>query len=248
MVEVEGANERLGLSELRATLTDSEEARRGLTADLFGLQDRHEKEVDRVRDEYDRAFNAMEARQTREASRWRDDRDRLQREIERLEREAKDEKKSKKKHKKSVAALELQVATLREEGKSRRAVLSLLSPGVPPLANEFAKHVPDLFAYLRTVLGNIGVSAGAGSEEEIKDRAAAIRFAGRLFEPQHADLLDDLKRIAFDVVDEDGQTIIVSEWERVQRCVWSALRREAEAAAGQQQEVVDEAKEATDAS
>jgi hypothetical protein len=73
------------------------------------------------------------------------------------------------------------------------------------------------------------------------DRAAAIRFAGHLFEPQNEELLEDLKRLAVDYVDKDGVTSIVYEWDRVQRYIWSSLRGEAESA-NPKREVVDEAK------
>lgn len=234
-IEVEGASDRLGMVAIKESLESAEDARRGLTRDLIELKSLNAQEIDRVRDEYERAADASEARHAQEALRMREDRDKLRREIDRLERELKDAQKAKKKHKKSVASLELSLAQLREEGQSKRAVLGLLAPGVPPLANELARHVPDIFAFMRSALGKTGEAAVKASnptdpEETILDRAAAIRFAGRLFEPQSEDVLEDLKRLAFNVVDEDGTTVVVPEWDRVQRYVFSAWRQEAEAA------------------
>ena len=230
-IEVEGASDRLGLGELRETLVASEEARRGLTQDLIGLGERHEAEVDRVRNEYDRAFDSLEARHEREATKWREERDRLRRECERLEREAKDQRKAKKKHKKSVAEQELKIEELRQAGMLRHGLLTMLAPGVSPIAGQVARHIPDLISFLRTAMGATPEPVGDGSDDEtVLDRAAAIRFAGNLFSPQNEELLEDLKRLAVDFIDMDGKAVVVQEWDRVQRYIWSALRRESEAA------------------
>ena len=243
VVEVEGAVDRLGLGVLNDTLVSSEHARRGLTRDNIELRERHEKEIDRVRDEYDRSFDAMEIRHEREAARWREDRDRLRNEVSRLEREMKDERKSKKKHKNSVAVLTLEMEKLKEAGATNRKVIGLLAPGVSPIANKVAEHLPDLFSFMRSAFGDSMPAQSATTDAEtLKDRAAAIRFAGRLFEPQNSDLLDDLQRMAFNEVMEDGVTVIVLEWERVQRYIWSSLQRESEAKSPKR-EVVDEQSE-----
>lgn len=227
-IEVEGASDRLGLSAVTDTLESSEKARRGLTEDLALAKERHQVEVDDIREEYGRAFDAMEARHEREARRWRDDRDKLRKEIERLEGDVKVAKKAKKKHKKSVQEMELKIATMREEGAFRRTALSVVAPGVPPLANKLAEHLPDIARFIRSTFGSAAVApAPVSTDDATKDRAAAIRFAGNLFSPQNQDIVDDLKRLAEDVIIGDGgKTVIVSEWERVERYIWSALQRD----------------------
>jgi hypothetical protein len=242
ILEVEGASDRLGLVALRESLESSEEARRGLTEDLVSLRGSFESEINRVQKENDRLFDAAERRRAQEADRWADDRDRLQREIDRLEREIKDQKKAKKKHKKSVANLEIALETLKEEGATKRSMFALLAPGVPPLANEVAKVAPAFFTFIRNAFAASGVVINESGDDSVEDRAAAMRFAGRLFDPQNEDLLDDLKSKAYNVVvEESGESVVVSEWDRVQRYIWSALRHESDAAdqAGQKREVID---------
>lgn len=240
LIEVQDSSDRLGLQAMRETVAASEGARRDLYSDLRDMRDQHDREIDRLRDEYERAADAAERRHTQEAIRWRDDRDRLQREIEGLQRDLKDAKKAKKRHKKSVAELEIKLSEIKETGETKRAVFGLLAPGVPPLANEAAKHVPGFLAFLKSLLGGATVGAPQEEGEAVKDRAAAIRFAGRLFDPKNSDLLLDLQELAFDVIDDNGTAVVVKEWDRVQRYVWSALQREAESSAPSG-DVVDDA-------
>lgn len=243
-IEVEGTSDRLGLAEVRESLGHSEIARRGLTDDLIRLQERHEAEVDRVRDEYDRAANASEGRHAQEAARNRREVERLQREAEGLRRELKDEKKSKKKAKKKVVEAEYKIETLREKGLEKRAFYGMLASGVPPMANAIAQNAPTFLGFIASLFGGVAARTDGNDVESVRDRAAAIRFAGRLFDPQNelaVVVLQDLERLAFDTVTKDGETVFVSEWESVQRHVWAALRREAEAAAvADVREVVDQ--------
>ena len=248
IVEVEGASDRLGLGSLRDTLDSSEAARRGLTQDLVSLRTSYETEVERVRAEYESAADATEGRHAREALRWREDRDNLRREVERLEREAKDQRKAKKKHKKTAAAMEIKLEELRQAGSSRLATIGLVASGVPPIAQKLAEHIPDIFMLVRKAMGGVvSTMPPAGNDDLVKERAAAIRFAGRLFEPQNQDVLDDLKALAYDVVDENGKTTVVSEWDLVNGFLWSLLRNTA-TAAEPKPEVVESPSETTDAS
>jgi hypothetical protein len=235
-VEVEGHIDRLGSAELRTTLKASEEARRYLTQDLVDAGERRDAEVERVRAEYEAAAEAAQQRHGADARRWRAEFDRLQKEAADLRRDLKDAKKAKKKHKRSVQAAELQIAELREAGESKRAGYALAgtfaAAGVPPLAMGLARVLPDLFAIFRGVVPRAPAAPGA-AEEAVLDRAAAIRFASRLFDPTNelaVGVLEDMERLATIDVVEDGQEVVVNEWKRVQRCVWAALRREAEAA------------------
>jgi len=232
ILEVEGASDRLGIAALRETLDLSEEARRRLTQDSIEARTRQEVEIDRIRDEYEKAADASESRHAAESRRWREEIARLNAEIRRLEEELDDAKKAKKKHKKAARSFELQIEELREKGAKNRAILGLLAPGVPPIAEQVAKHVPDLFIFLRSVVSSAGVRMPAeqGSDEEaVRDRAAAIRFAGRLFDQTNEDVLGDLQKLAFDVIEDRGEVVIVQEWDRVQRYIMAALRHEAEA-------------------
>jgi chromosome segregation ATPase len=225
IIEVEGATDRLGVGVLNQTLNMSEERSRRLMSDLSRLRDSHEEELGRTRDEYERAADAAESRHAREAVAWRSERDRLRLEIQRLEAEAKDLQKSKKKHKRRVADLTIKIEELRESGLTKRALVGGLAQGVPPLAEKLAEHLPDILSFFTS----FGIkSASVSKDEATKDRAAAIRFVGRLFDPKNEELLEDLKRQAEDVVDQDGQAVIVSEWDRIVRYVTAAIQRDAE--------------------
>jgi hypothetical protein len=225
IIEVEGATDRLGVGVLNQSLNMSEQRGRRLMSDLAHLRDSHQDELARTRDEYERAADVAESRHGREAAAWRSERDRLRLEIQRLEAEAKDLQKSKKKHKRRVADLTLKIEELRESGLTKRALVGGLAQGVPPLAEKLAEHLPGILSFFTS----IGIkSTSVPKDEATKDRAAAIRFVGRLFDPKNEDLLEDLKRQAEDVVDQNGQAVIVSEWDRIVRYVTSAIQRDAE--------------------
>jgi hypothetical protein len=232
LIEVEGASDRLGLAEMRTTLESSEGARRELTADILHQADRHDRYVDRLRDEYEEAADRAEKRHDEEMRRSRADRDRLARKIEELEKELKDEKKEKKRAKKSIANLELKIEEIRESGQKRRDFLGFFAPSVPILATTAAEYAPGVLSFIRSVMGPVVPQQNRDDSESVLDRAAAIRFAGRLFDVRNAEILSDLQSLAFDVVDDGIVSRVVPEWPRVQRYILNALRGEAEAANG----------------
>jgi hypothetical protein len=224
LIEVQGADDRLGLAAQRESLEHSENARRALTLDLVEARARGEAEVERVREEYERAAEATEARHGREAARWRQDRDRLQKELEGAQAEAKRAKKKAKRAKKSVADLELALAELKESGANRRAVLGLLAPGVAPIAEGVARNIPDLFALFRSVAKGFGVPESKPEPEDVVlDRAATIRFVTSLV--RNEELFAEVRHLAT-FVDERKQEI-VDEWPRVWNYIQRAIRSDA---------------------